>query len=109
MNYLHSTPLLALYWSTLKSIISTLSLLPASYLFHYLWFYSNDSDQLFIRFFALTTFISWIIVTFTIALYHTQQELDDEQDNRSHLMQIYRQIPLLFFTAFILFLQAHYY
>lgn len=95
-----------LHLKTLKSIVGTLSLLPASYIFHYLWFYSNDSEQLMIRFFALTTFSAWAIITFIIALTHTTTEMDDEfNSSEQFIVNIYKQLPMVFFTVFLLFLQ----
>lgn len=95
-----------LHLKTIKSVIGTLSLLPASYLFHYLWFYSNDSEQLMIRFFALTTFSAWAIIAFIVALTHTTTQIHDEFNaSEQTLIHIYKQLPILFFISFILFLQ----
>lgn len=98
-----------LHWRTIKSVLGTLSLLPASYLFHHLWFYSTNSDQVMIRFFALSIFISWALVAFSIALNHTAKD-DDEQfeQHEQKIMSFYRQIPLIFFTGFIVFLQSQF-
>lgn len=107
--YIQLDPINRLHLQTFKSILGTLSLLPASYLFHHLWFYSTDSDQVMIRFFALSVFISWALVAFSIALSHTATN-DDEQfeQHEQKIMSFYRQIPLMFFTGFIVFLQSQF-
>lgn len=95
-----------LHWRTLKSVLATLTLLPASYGFHYLWFYSTEMDQMFIRFFAISVLAAWAIITFYIALIHTVYQEETLTTTEQRWITIYRHVPMSFFIIFLVFLQT---
>ncbi|MDO4224072.1 MAG: hypothetical protein Q4D05_08650 [Acinetobacter sp.] len=102
-----------MHWKTLKSVIAALSLVPASYAFHQLWFFSNDSEQMVIRFFALSLLSAWIIIAFCAAL-HTDasvsKKIAQSQQTLSRgeqwILHLYRQIPYISLTICLLFVQT---
>lgn len=112
MQYVLQDPLNRLHWNTLKSIFATLSLLPMVYLFQHLWNFSDQSELIIIRFFALNILGAWLLVCFYWALtIHHNKDLRSKFKTSNNplniwLIKIYSQLPILFFTSLVGFISV---
>lgn len=92
-----------LHWQIIKSVLSSLLLIPILSFSHDLWHYSQDSEQIFIIFFALTLFGTSLMLTFIQALQLNYQKLDTHIERKYHRwIELYQSVPLLFFTGLII-------
>lgn len=101
-TFLHLDHIQRLHWNIIKSILLTLSLIPVVGLSHDLWFYSNQSEQLFLVFFGLSLFGTCLALAFISALKSTYAPTEQEIDEKHQIIvQYYQQIPMVFFTLMV--------
>lgn len=92
-----------LHWQIIKSVLSSLLLIPILSFSHDLWHYSQKSEQIFIIFFALTLFGTSLMLTFIQALQLNYRKLDTHIERKYHRwIELYQSVPLLFFTGLII-------
>lgn len=94
-----------LHWSMLKIVLMIIALLPLSQALHFLWLQADLSSQIIFGFLGLSVFTASCLIVFIFALQATTWTTDlirNRQQQR--LFELYRQLPMLFFSAYLVFI-----
>jgi hypothetical protein len=89
-----------LHWAVLKSVLMILLVIPLSHTLLQIVDTVEDSAKIMVLFFAISLISSSIILAFAVALRMTiWQVMLDMNAAQRLLVKVYRQVPMLFFTA----------